>query len=199
MDMPFDSIHSGSGFPGMYTQDNVAIHSSPNKEQVHGYEDYRPSGGVLELASYSIPTSGGRDLSRVSVPVNFAMLHLENNPNAAVILDKLLTTFSLTKTQLSEVCDCTRKTLYNWVDGSSEPRNKALKRLFKLSLLVDSWQNSGLKVSKEELFIPIVHSESLFEMLTAKDLDDEKILFAGTRILMERSLVKPNVLMDPFA
>lgn len=195
MEIPIDLISAISGgIDVVYRKPAMSLRL--NKAQVQKYGAYHPTGGVLEVGS-SIPASGGLDFSSVGVR-NFDMDHLVKIPNAVVVLKKVQEVFLLTKEQLAQICGCTRKTLYNWKDGTSEPRRKALKRLFKLSMIVDAWKDNGLSIFGDDLFAPVIGSDSLFDMLVTESLDEEKILFAGSRLQMG-SAISGKVLEDPFA
>jgi DNA-binding transcriptional regulator YiaG len=111
-------------------------------------------------------------------------------------LDEIAGTFSLTKDQLAECLQVSRKTIYNWIDKTASPQQANLSRLYELKLLCKDWQHRKLVVNKQQLSEPLVNSKSILELLQSEKLDRDQILFAGSRLGLE-SIGQRFV--DPFA
>lgn len=89
--------------------------------------------------------------------------------------------FALSDEELANVMGVSRKTLYNW-EKQGISKEKDRQRVFELSVIAEDWEYNKLSTSKEDLFTPILGSISVMQMLTDKDLDREKIIFAGRRL-----------------
>ena len=111
-------------------------------------------------------------------------------------LDEIARTFSLTKDQLADCLLVSRKTIYNWIDGTSGPQHANLNRLYELKLLCKDWQYRKLSINRQQLSEPVVNSKSVIELLKAERLDRDQILFAGSRLGLENIGKR---LADPFA
>lgn len=154
---------------------------------------YRGSGGEL-TGYFDRVTSGG-----INAPTFLLSLLKLNNekPPIVSIIKNLEKTFNLTITQLVKVCGVkTRASLYNWLDGKSKPRSLTVKRLFDLSVLETDWRQSGLVMNRADLEMPIINGVSVFDLLCEDPLDKNKILFAGSRIELEK--YSRNAIIDPF-
>ena len=89
--------------------------------------------------------------------------------------------FALSDEELANIVGVSRKTLYNWEkQGISKDKDK--QRVFELSVIAEDWEYNKLSNDKEELFAPVLGSTSVMQMLADKDLDREKIIFAGRRL-----------------
>ena len=80
------------------------------------------SGGTATV-SYSQSPSG----SKVSFVIS-------KGNSLAVAIETISATFGLTKEQLADIVGSTRKSFYNWIDGSAAPRTATLNRLHELQL-----------------------------------------------------------------
>jgi transcriptional regulator with XRE-family HTH domain len=142
------------------------------------------SGGTATV-SYSQSPSG----SNVSFVIS-------KGNSLAVAIETISATFGLTKEQLAEVIGSTRKSIYNWIDGSAAPRVAALNRIHELQLTANEWARSGLAKPTEQLNTPVLDGQSLFELLR-NGANQNALLFAGTRLSLQ---YKPaRSLADPFA
>lgn len=142
------------------------------------------SGGTATV-SYSQSPSG----SNVSFVIS-------KGNSLAVAIEKISTTFGLTKEQLAEVVGSTRKSVYNWMDGSSAPRIATLNRIHELQLTANEWARSGLAKPTELLHTPVLEGQSLFELLR-NGANQNALLFAGTRLSLQHKPARS--LADPFA
>ncbi|WP_367104824.1 hypothetical protein [uncultured Psychrobacter sp.] len=89
--------------------------------------------------------------------------------------------FDLSDEELANLVGVSRKTLYNWEkQGISKERDR--QRVFELSVIAEDWSYNKLPTDKEKLSTPIIGSTSVMQMLTDKELDREKIIFAGRRL-----------------
>lgn len=101
--------------------------------------------------------------------------------------------FALSDEELANVMGVSRKTLYNWEkQGISKEKNR--QRVFELSVIAEDWEFNKLSTSKEDLFTPVLGSLSVMQMLTDKELDREKIIFAGRRLAHESLMPKTGLI-----
>ena len=112
-----------------------------------------------------------------------------------VVLNRIERGFGLTRKDVAGASNATRKTLYNWLEGKSEPREASLQRLFMLAKLADDWTAAGYTTNRAEIRRPIVGEQSTLDLLCEDELDAELVLFAGSRLSMIRP---PVVLESPF-
>lgn len=111
-------------------------------------------------------------------------------------VDEISRNFNFNKTILAAVIKVSRKSLYNWLDGTSEPREESLNRILDLVLISRDWVNYGFPVDKMSLSMRIVGEQSILDMLSSNVLDRGLILHAGTTLYMQS---EQPVLKDPFA
>lgn len=95
--------------------------------------------------------------------------------------------FALSDEELSNIVGVSRKTLYNW-EKQGINKEKDRHRISKLSVIAEDWNYNQLPTAKDQLSKPILGSLSVMQMLMSKELDKEKIIFAGRR-LAHHSLV----------
>ena len=164
-----------------------AIHKSLTREEMsERFGLYQGSGGSLS-GIFSTPQTGKYNLKTQDVG--------SHNP-ITLALDKIRLIFSLNNDELRQVLLKSRKTIYNWLDGSSTPHKSNLSRLFHLLTLAEEWEKAGFQITNNDLYTPILESQSVFSMLSDSELDRDKILFAGSRLSL---LIKKKPLKDPFA
>ncbi|MFA5959075.1 MAG: hypothetical protein WC785_00985 [Tatlockia sp.] len=149
---------------------------------------YVATGGELS-SFFSTSISGGSNLLPKIEDSGSQLQH---------IINYITSCFTLTKDELAAISKIqSRKTLYNWADGTSKPRTLTIERLFDLFMIAKAWKQANLPSDYESLHYPIFKGVSIFDMLKSSSLDKEKILFAGSRIMLTRSNRTP--LKDPFA
>ena len=171
------------------------ILSQEDMEQLYGL--YRGSGGSVS-GIYNTVFSGANNIPSTleSEYENSGILKNTDNQFANKV-NNICSTFSLTKDELSQVCKIkSRKTLYNWIDGTSKPRKSTMGRIFDLSIIAQAWKQSGFTNKSELINTPILDGLSVLDLLTDDVLDKELILFAGSRLNLSSGLEK--VLQDPF-
>lgn len=120
----------------------------------------------------------------------------ESEHTLSTTLDEIAGTFSLTRDQLAECLQVSRKTIYNWIDGTACPQQANLNRLYELKLLCKDWRYRKLAVNKQQLSEPLINSKSILELLQSEKLDRDQILFAGSRLGLESI---GQSFADPFA
>ncbi|WP_412758187.1 helix-turn-helix domain-containing protein [Legionella bozemanae] len=144
------------------------------------------SGGRME-PFFSIPT-GEKEVSAKETDIKF---------NSIKVLDFLTSCFNLTKEELASICKISRKTIYNWIDGFSEPRKAALERLFDLLMVAKAWKLNLLPNDSKMLRTPVLNGKSVLDLLKEDELNNEQILFAGSRLVL-LSPFDSAELKDPF-
>jgi DNA-binding transcriptional regulator YiaG len=135
--------------------------------------------------------SGADTIVQRSMPA----AHPKTEHSLSTTLDEIADTFALTKDQLADCLLVSRKTIYNWIDGTASPQHANLNRLYELKLLCKDWQYRKLFINKPQLSEPVVNSKSVMELLKAEKLDRDQILFAGSRLGLENIGQR---LSDPF-
>lgn len=106
--------------------------------------------------------------------------------------------FGLNRTELAAVCGASsRKTLYNWISGKTEPHRKNYVRVYDLLVIARDWVNLGYNVSNSDLRQPIVRAQSVLDILCHESLDRDLILFAGSRLAL--GIKSDQAIQDPFA
>lgn len=183
----FDSSHESFSSIGLYSggTPQAAIHLRLSEEEVLGrYFLYQASGGVITAKHHATPSGAPK--------------HEAPKNNFAQVIDGIVNAFGLQKDELTQVCKIqSRKTLYNWINGDSKPRASAMNRMYDLLLLAKNWRNAGFSSSREDIHLPVVDGQSVFDLLGAEKLDKELILFAGSRIGFRTN---PEArITDPFA
>ena len=127
---------------------------------------------------------------------SFVTIDWKQHDPLEALLGRVESAFGITRGQLAQACKTTRKTVYNWIDGTSEPQAKNRERLFTLDVLATDWADAGYTTDRSLLQQPVIDGRSVFELLCDDSIDSELVLFAGSRIAMHRD---PVVLADPFS
>lgn len=113
---------------------------------------------------------------------------LEDNNKVTQQLDFIKDTFSLTDEELSKACNVSsRKTLSNWKENGTIPRNNNRNRVFKLYLLAQDWNDQNFPRNKDAVTRRVLKEQSVLDILQEEELDSQKALFAGRRLLRESS------------
>lgn len=113
-------------------------------------------------------------------------------------VDYISEAFNLTKKQLKEILQIkSRKTLYNWINEESQPRKTTMHRLFDLRVLAEAWNHAGFNLDKRYLIEKVLNNKSLLDYLIQNDLDQDTILFIGSRLSFISS--EPSKISDPFS
>ncbi len=158
-----------------------------NKDELERlYGLYQGSGGTPS-GIFSSTLSGAYN---VPAQLNSQTNKLED------IMNSISSSFCLTKDQLADICKVSRKTLYNWIDGTSEPHKANLDRIFQLHIIDTEWKRAGFPQDKKNLSQLSVNGENLFDLLSATELDKELILFAGSRASL---FIREDKISDPFS
>lgn len=115
------------------------------------------------------------------------------------IIDYITSCFNLTKNELAGICQIdSRKTVYNWLDGTSTPRTPTMNRLFDLLMIAKAWRQANLPNERRILSQRVFQGKNVYEILKENVLDRQKILFVGSRLILLNPLNKSK-LKDPFA
>lgn len=187
MDIPYDLNASG----GEASVTGPIIHQKllTGDELMARYRVYQGSGGKL---AWSVGENYSRAF-RISIKKT-----VNSESTFDKIVEKISVTFNLTKNELADVCQVrTRKTLYNWIDGSSKPHKSTMKRIYELFDIAQAWRQSSYPNTAESIHSPVVDGRSVFDLLQEDKLDKERVLFAGTRLALANE-TQPK-LEDPFA
>lgn len=165
----------------------LAIYAPAQKTQP--FNLYSGSGGRL-TAFFSMTISGGKEVS---------IREKTSEIETPQIIEYISSCFDLTKDELALICKVqSRKTLYNWIDGTSAPRASTMERLFTLFMIAKAWKQTNLSNDHKVLSMPAVKGQSIIDMLKESVLNQEKILFAGSRLALV-SLFNETNLRNPFA
>jgi hypothetical protein len=114
-----------------------------------------------------------------------------------IIVQLIRSVFELTMEEFGSTCHAqSRKTPYNWVNGSSNPHKDALKRIYDLQLAALAWKDAGFFCDSQILHAPALNGKSLFDLLKQDKVNIDKVLFLGGRLNM---LYEKQVsISDPF-
>ena len=147
---------------------------------------YQGSGGEI-TTSLNFTLSGG------SIDI-----YKEPQSNLKIAIDSICISFGLNIRELSEILSVkSRKSIYNWIKGETQPRKSTAKKIYDLLLISNSWKNSGFSADRELLHQPVADGKSVFDLLSEKQLNKELIIFSGSRL--HAVLSKGKSLSDPFA
>jgi len=187
-EMPIDmAANVGSG--GVHSVPTVIQRSLSQLEMERYLGLYSGSGGTP--SAFFITPISGADNVLVEAQTTSSM-------SLSDALDYILETFILTKVELAEACKVqSRKTLYNWIDGSVEPRAENINRIFNLYMIAQGWREQGFNFSKALLRQPVVDNQSVIDLLKSDELNQNMIVFAGSRLELTSGVSKQ--LEDPFA
>ncbi len=179
-------------------EDNLAIlqAQSGSGQQLAAIHAPLPSGWTGAIAPSE--GSGGQMVPELIIETTGSSITLKvvkQDPLAA-LLNRIEAAFGLTRDELASISRTTRKTIYNWLDGTSAPHKKNQRRLFELDVLATDWANYSYPADRVRLKQPAVDGRSVFELLCEDPLDQELVLFAGARVALQRA---SNVLADSFA
>lgn len=186
VDLPTDT-HCASG-PFSSKSTPSAIHLVLSREEVlkREYALYQGSGGQTSSLLSITPT--GAITKVVFTP---------QNP-LAMAVGEICSAFAITKDQLAQVCKVqSRKTLYNWINGETEPRKAAMSRIFDLLMVARAWRSSGFNFDPSLIHQPILNGSSVFDLLNKEKISQDEILFAGSRLSILGQ--QETSLTDPFA
>jgi len=179
MDLPLDYSGSNSMSP-------PAIYQVYTEEEVqHAYSLYQGSGGNI-TSMFSISLSGTKT-QIIQEPLN----------KLASTVNVICDAFGLTKDELTKICHIqSRKTLYNWIDGKTNPRKSAMSRVFDLLTIAQAWQHAGFSGDRALLCETVLDGQNLFDILNQEKIDKELVLFIGSRL---NTMAVSNAITDPFA
>lgn len=123
----------------------------------------------------------------------------KNNLEVTVssVIQSVRDTFGFTQEDLASVCCSSRKSVNNWLSGE-KPNKTKIKRLMDLFLLRNEWTSSGLSTERGMLDLAVLDGNSVMDLLSMKQLDKDKVLFAGSRLSMNGSQSSGTELEDPF-
>lgn len=113
-------------------------------------------------------------------------------------LKEISTFFGLTKLELAQILQLqSTKSLYNLLNGKTETRKSTIDRVFDLLIVTRALKGSGLNTISEFIRQPILNRLSMLDLLKEKVIDQERIVFAASRLQLMTQPVKS--LSDPFA
>lgn len=111
-------------------------------------------------------------------------------------LNKIKSAFGLSEDELAKVLLVSRKTLNKWRNNTAEPMLPAVKRIFKLRDIADSWAHAGFADERRKLVQPILEGKTVLDMLSEVVLDSQSILYAGSALY---NMLEPtHKIKDPF-
>ena len=152
-----------------------------------------------ELQSLFYKGSGGSASSLMVVSPSGTQTQVILPQNAlAAAIDQICGSFHFTKEELTKTLGLqSRKSIYNWINGTVTPRKQALDKIYSLLFIARSWEKSGLVFSRAQLQQPLIDGQGILDLLAEPTTNKELILFAGSRI--DSMSYKATSLPDPFA
>lgn len=185
-EQPIDTTYSGNLLKGTRFGSVPTVCRLLDDSLKNKYFFYQGSGGEI-TTSLSI-TPSGASIDLYSKPQN----------NLKTAIDTICSSFGLNIKELSEILNVkSRKSIYNWIKGETQPRKLTAKKIYELLLISNSWANSGFSADRDLLYRPVIDGKSVFDLLSEKQLNKELVLFSGSRLNAVLSKGKP--LSDPFS
>lgn len=129
--------------------------------------------------------SGGAFTSIFSSSVTGSKTVLVKDPYSkiAAATDEVCSAFALTKAEFAHLCHIqSRKSLYNWIKGESNPRKATMRRIFDLLTAARAWRHAGFSNNRQQLSQAVLDGQSLFDILNQDKIETDLILFAGSRL-----------------
>ena len=185
MDYPLDfDIASGASNPAFNPPSIEEFLTPKQLEERHGL--YRGSGGTF-TSIFSSSVTGSKTV----------MVKLPYNKIAAAV-DEVCGAFGLSKAEFADLCHIqSRKSLYNWIKGESNPRKATMRRIFDLLSASRAWQHAGFSNNRQHLSQAALDGQSLFDILNQEKIDTDLILFVGSRLKIMP--VGKTTIKDPFS
>lgn len=159
---------------------------------------YKEYGQPCDLNSI-FPGSGGMTSDYDIRPsgVYYSLTLINENTNLLLSqIQQICEIFSLNEVEFSKVCKVSRKTVYNWKDGSPKTRARNSNRLFELYTASKNWNALGYRLNRSSLVQKVLNGKSVFDILQEIPLNKEQLLFAGQTLTMTTRNKKP--LGNPF-
>lgn len=178
----------------------VLVHSSFDKP--HSIQTYAHV--IIESNASSFYSGSGGNLTNFFSTIfsGESQVTIKNeNPTITFsnIIEYISSSFGLSMEDMRKVCAVqSRKTLYNWIEGTSSPRDSSMERIFNIYTLAKEWKNAGLPNKRQLLLRPVINNQSIFDLLSDKKIDKEKIMFAGSRLAIADLTLLPNI-KEPFS
>lgn len=149
------------------------------------------SGGI----DFSVKDLSSQDATSLSIMVDSIVNHptrnsSDINTNGLIVnqLNLIQNTFGLHDEEFAKACNVTRGTIVNWKHNTSSPRDKSRERVFNLYIIAKDWKKQSLPNERDLIIMPVVGNESVLSLLQTQDLDKQKILFAGRRLLRQSQI-----------
>lgn len=181
-DMDAQSLHRAM-YDGVHNP--TAFNRVLNETELNVPGFIRGSGGSVTV--YIDQSPSGSDV----------LIDIARGNSLTKAIEKIIQTFALTKDELARILAVqSRKTIYNWLNGTSTPRKAVLDRIHTLQMTANEWKRSGLPSPKGQLHIPLTEGQSIFALLQ-QGASKELLLFAGSRLQQQQAFV--SSLPDPFA
>lgn len=139
------------------------------------------TGGAVPVGNvHAKSATGGRaTISVLPHPIREQSKSMYVSPDRQVSVIKQ--SFGLNITDLADVLNVKRPTVYEWLSGK-EPRRSNQERIYQLYELASGWQNSnGYNLSKY-VHNPIHDGKSLYDFLSSEIIDSEKIIFVLNKL-----------------
>lgn len=170
MDYPLD-FTTASGASNPIANPPVIEEFLTQEQLEEKYSLYRGSGGAF-TSIFSSSVTGSKTVM-VNGPYN----------KIAAAVDEVCGAFGLTKAEFADLCHIqSRKSLYNWIKGESNPRKATMRRIFDLLTASRAWQHAGFSNNRQQLSQATLDGQSLFDILNQDKIDTDLILFIGSRL-----------------
>lgn len=126
---------------------------------------------------------------------SYALVTTVEEDPLRTLIQRIESTFGMTREELAKACKTTRKTIYNWLNHEAEPQARNRQRLFDLDILARDWADAGYPQRQDQLNRPLIDGRTVMDLLADDTIDRELILFAGSRLAIGDVNA---VLKDPF-
>ena len=107
----------------------------------------------------------------------------ELNAKFESVVNDICSTFGLTREELIQVARIQSvEKLDSWIHTEEEPEKAVRERLYDLIMVSRAWSTYGFCANREQLFLPVIDDQSIFDMLGKSNIDKELIIFAGSKL-----------------
>ena len=94
--------------------------------------------------------------------------------------------FGFNQDKLASVLNVkTRKTVSSWMNEKATPHESKTERILMLLSIAKSWKSYGYDELNRYLYDSVIRDTSVYDLLCNKTLDEDRILFAGSRLAMK--------------
>lgn len=158
---------------------------------------------IADISSGGILTKGLQQPSFAKADFNIGDIKNKTTHSKSVVdfpakLIAIQETFDLTNEQMAQVMNSSRKSVHNWMTGTSRPNKTKAKRILELFNISKMWIDRSFSVDRDLLgWIDESKQQSLLSLLCQPNISKADIMFHGSSMLVS-DLMDFEELEDPF-